>query len=108
MLYIPFKDTPSFFEQLTIEDEVYHFRFHWNWRGQYWVMDILDKDMVVIAAGTKIVKGIDLLQHIRHLAVPQGALYVIEEGDDYQRLEDGELGDVAQLVYLTEAERVAL
>ena len=57
MVQIPaFTDLPHYTEQVTIEDQVFTFRFQWNAREGYWYVHLLDEEEgQVIAGGQKII-----------------------------------------------------
>ena len=55
MVVIPFKDLPSFTQEIALSGVSYIFEFNWNYRGQYWSMSIYNRDRVPIVLGVKLV-----------------------------------------------------
>lgn len=102
---LPFDNTLSnFSEQLTLENELYTFEFIWNERAEQWDMSILDIDQVSIVEGIKLVLNYDLFDQYPGRGLPPGALFAIDTTGDEKRITRDNIGDVVQLMYLTEAE----
>jgi len=107
MLTIPWSDFPSFSQECTLDGVVYRFRFKWNYRGQYWTMDLHDRDQNPILLGVKLVVRFDLVKHYPGRAVPPGVFVVTDPKGEIDRVEEGDMGVNTQLTYFTEAEAEA-
>jgi len=107
-LTIPVDNTAAYTQELTIEENVYRFSFHWNSRGSFWSMDLLDLELSPLVMGVKLVVAFDLLAPYRYLDIPQGAFVVTDPADTYAELGRDDLGARSQLIYLTEDEIAAV
>ena len=110
MQQIPFIDYPCFSEDIALEGVSYTFEFTWNARGEFWTMAIYNSEKTLVVSGIKLVLKYDLLKGRHHLAVPTGALYVIDPSEGTVKIayQDFINTRALMLVYLTEAENVAL
>jgi hypothetical protein len=54
-------------------------KFQYVAATERWVMTLSDLSGVVILAGVTVVPGVDLLLPFKHLALPQGQLFVISK-----------------------------
>lgn len=108
MEQIPTFDTASFSEEVTLDDEQFRLAFHYNTRGDFWVMDIMDRDSNPLAMGIKVVASHELIRRYRYKAIPPGALSTADPADSYLRVGRDDLPNRVALVYLTEAEHAAL
>ena len=106
---VPMFDTASFTEEVTLGDTPYRFRFHWNYRGQFWVLDILDRDDNLLVAGIKIVASYEVIRRYGYRGIPQGALISSNTTEPYARLlRDSFVSGETSLVYFTEDEYAAI
>jgi Domain of unknown function (DUF6983) len=105
---VPFFSTASFSEEVTLDDTPYRLEFHWNYRGQYWTMDIHDRDGNALVEGVKVVVSYGLSRRFRWTGSPPGELTVVKPPAPYERIGRLDMGDVARLLYTTGAELAAL
>lgn len=75
---IPFKPFPNFFEEITLNNVPYIFSFYWNNRGEFWTMDITDREKNEIIRGVKLVNNYELLEMFSNDKLPDGKLWVID------------------------------
>ena len=60
MQIIPFKEPSQWQEQIELGSQTFVLSFSWNAMNEYWVMDILTRDLVPIILGIKVVANYDL------------------------------------------------
>ena len=103
---IPFSTYPSYSKDIVLEGIKYRFMFQWNNRAEAWSMSILTTDNVAILSGVKLVLNYDLLQIHRHLAVPQGKLFVVDLSNNETKIAYDDFTNERglQLVYFLEGE----
>ncbi len=87
--------------RVELEGELYNFRVTYNERLAVWGLDISDVDAVELASGVLLVVGADLLNPY-NLGI--GGLFVAEVGTTGGDADADNLGDVYQLIHLTEQE----
>lgn len=95
-------------QEIVLEDNVYIIDLHWNTRGEFWVLDIYSAAEELLVAGIKLVLGSGLLQHHTSSKLPRGELLVVDTSSTLARIAKSDLGSSALLVYLTEAETLAI
>jgi hypothetical protein len=101
-LIIPFFETPSFQEEVTLDGIVYSLIISWNSLGAFWVLSIFDRDLNPIILGIKLVLNYELFKMHPKLNSPKGELYVIDikEGSGTISFEDLTSNGRCQLVYV--------
>jgi len=104
MIAIPFQDSPSFTEEVTIDGVVYLFEFNWNSRGEFWSMSIYDRDQNPLVLGIRMVIFHELIGQFVDRGLPPGELYVIDPSEDMTELEQDDLLSRAYLLYFEEDE----
>lgn len=105
MRILPFKDFPSFTEEITLEGIPYVFRFDWNSRGQFWTMDIYDREENSLILGKKLVLFYELLRQYPDRGLPLGELYVIDPAlNNFTPIKQDDFQDRLYLVYFEEEE----
>lgn len=62
----------------TLDGVPYRFRFRYARETDRWTLSIFDSAGTLIAAGIRIVLGVDLLGQLHHLAVPPGQLFAYD------------------------------
>ena len=101
---IPFKNFPSFLENVILDDTVLNFRFLWNGRDLAWYMDILDSVNDPILSGIKVVNGWELITKYTDIRLPQGAILVVSSIGDREVIGRDGMVDNYSLIYFTEEE----
>ena len=104
MVVIPFRQFPSFTEEIILDDASYRFAFKFNDRGQYWTMTILNPSLEVLVAGLKIVLSYGLTTDLNKENLPKGDFMAAALDPQQQTIAQEDLGDSVQLVYITEDE----
>ncbi len=100
-LVIPFFDSSSFQEEVTLEGVVFSFLFSWNTYGGFWVLHIFDRDLNPVVLGIRLVLNYELLGIHPGVDMPKGTLYVIDikDGPDDISYEDLASNGRCQVVY---------
>ena len=62
MVTLPWQNSPDFIEEVTLEDTPYLFRFTFNSRGNFWTMDIDDREQNELISGVRLVLDQELLR----------------------------------------------
>ncbi len=101
---IPFKDFPSFIQNITLDNTVLNFKFIWNGRDEAWYMDISDSVNDPILSGIKIVNSWELITRFTDIRLPQGGLFVVSLRNDELVIGRDDMLDNYSLVYFTEEE----
>lgn len=105
MNVIPHISNQPFFTELVTLDRVsYKLKFTWNHRCEFWSLDVLDSADNILIAGVKIVLDFDILRRYSKTELPHGVLLAIREGLGLDNLKFDELGNNANIIYITEAE----
>ncbi len=104
MVKLPFPGSPSFTEEITLEDRPYRFRFDWNYTGNYWSMMISDRELNVLVAGIKIVPAYELIADFPGRNLPPGELYAIDTTGEVRKIGRNDIGDRVQLIYVESTE----
>tara|TARA_R100001480_G_C4631728_1_gene168022 strand:- start:235 stop:564 length:330 start_codon:yes stop_codon:yes gene_type:complete len=105
MITIPFQDSPDFLEEITLENTPYVLRFTFNSRGNFWTMDILDRDENDLINGVRLLLGVEFLRQHPDIGLPLGMMFVIDETGDTTPIQQGDfLSERVKLTYATEAE----
>lgn len=104
MVTIPFAEFPAFTEEINLDNNPYRFSFNWNTRGEYWSLSTLDRDLVQLLSGIKLVMDFELLRRFPGRNTPPGELYVIDPSGQLDRVSRDDFQDKVSLVYMTEAE----
>ena len=100
---IPWQDSADFQFEVSLDRFVYMMRLRWNDAAQSWALDLFTRSKTPLVLGTRLVASADLLRLYTGDFTLPGALFVIGEPS----LEAFVSGS-ASLVYLTEAEVLAL
>lgn len=109
MVTIPIQDAPDFIETVTLDGKPYTFRFRFNYRQQYWSLEIATPAGEILLAGVKLVCNWELIGMYPGRGLPPGYLAVIDPTSETGHPVNREtLGKEVQLIYMTEAERAAL
>lgn len=77
-MIIPFFNDPCFSEDVTLDGVPYHLRFHWNTRGDFWALDIYDRDLNPIVGGIKLMNNYELFLNHPDRNLPPGKLLVVD------------------------------
>lgn len=107
MVAIPFSDTASFTQEVTLDGTPFNLKLVFNTRGEFWTLSISDVENVVIVSGIKLVLDFALLTAYQHIvALPPGNLIVNDPSGNRDRPAFGDFtGDRGlELIYMTEEE----
>lgn len=102
---IPFKEFPSFIEEITLDNVPYRLFFNWNTRGEFWSLIFQDKENNDLAA-IKLVLEYELISNYPDYGLPPGNLYVVDTTDSTDKIGryDFVNNRALQLVYVPEDE----
>jgi hypothetical protein len=102
MIKIPFIKYPCFSEEIIIDNIPLRFSFNWNDRGEYWTLEILDANNIIIASGIKIVLEYPLIEYYPAFNIPRGEFLAIDPSGTIQRIsQDDFADDKIELLYFT-------
>ena len=105
MITLPWQNSASFKEEVTLEDVPYIFRFDFNSTGNFWIMGIADRDENDLLTGVKLVLGEEFLTQHPSRGLPPGMLFVIDETGNTAPIEQEDfITNRVKLTYATEAE----
>lgn len=105
---IPLRALPAYTLDVSLEGSAYKFRVKWNYRGQYYTLDVLTKEGVDIVAGMKLALNAQILLAHPGLGLPPGELFVVDTSGSNDVISEQDIEDRIDLVYLTEAELAAI
>jgi hypothetical protein len=109
MVTIPLRSLSKYTFGVTLEDVPYIMTVRWNVRGAYYTLDILSSDDVLLLGGIKLViNSGGLIRKFPRPGMPPGELLAIDAGNDNTPIVFGDLDERVELVYLTDAEYVAI
>jgi len=90
---------------MDLDQVTYQLTFQYNFRENFWYMDLADVNGNTIRTGFKLTVGYYLLNQYRGNAVPPGNFIVLNLANDATiPLNFDTFGQQYQLVYITEAE----
>lgn len=105
---IPLRNLAAYTFDVSLEGVAYKFRVKWNHRGQYYTLDILDKEESELVAGMKLALNAQLLRTHPGRGLPPGELFVIDVSGDTAVITQANIEDRVELIYRTEAELAAI
>jgi len=106
MIVIPFKDFPSFKEELTLDNIPYVLKFDWVSRGAFWLLSVYDREQNAILEGKKLVLNYEMFSQFTDRRLPPGRLYVVDSTyTNFEPLAQFDfLNERAYITYVDEAE----
>lgn len=105
MITIPVRAVAEYSIDVDLDNRPFTLIWKWNFRGQYWSVEFVTREDVLIHGAVKVVPDYDLLHNMRHIAeLPQGALMVIDTTESADAIVFADLGVRLQIIYITEAE----
>jgi len=109
---LPMQDLPAFEQDIVLENVPYKFSFHYNTRGRFWVISILNRARQPLLSGVKLVIGHPLTAQYIAREIPRGLFVVLDTNaqTENDRIERGDFTSGRNLVlsYMTEAEYAAI
>lgn len=88
MIYtIPFVDLPSFTEEITFGDTPYILTFNWNNRGEFWTLDIADREQNDLLTGMKLTNQNEIFRLFSTENLPRGSLYIVDNRNKFDNIE---------------------
>lgn len=93
----PYPDTT---QDVELDGVVYNLRIRWSQRAECWHMDIRDAEGDAILLGVKMVTLYPLLKNYRHLGVPAGEFFFVDNKDESARPTLEGMGDRFKLLYV--------
>jgi len=100
MYTIAFLDLPSFSIDVTLETTPYHFTFHWNSRGAFWVMNIDSFDLVRLVSGVQLVPNFSLLDKYPGRGLPPGLFIAADKRGNRFDITRDNMGVEVVLLYV--------
>jgi len=102
---IPFKDLPSFIEEVTLDNTPYVLKFDYNSRVEAWYISFNNREQTPIVTGIKMVLFHELISEYPDRGLPPGELWVFDPtgGQNPPGREDFVNGRLV-LLYYTEEE----
>ena len=99
LLQIPLQNFGYYKQTIVLDKVPYVFVLKYNNAYDYYSLDILNIDGVLLIAGLKLVLGVDILTPYVNNLLPQGKLYCIAKNSNIERVsKDNILTDIA-LIY---------
>jgi hypothetical protein len=89
----------SFRETVELDGVPYTIWAKWNTAYEFWTIDILDLNEVVLVAGLKLVVGIELIRRFNDERLPPGNLVVVDVAGTTLRVARNDVGSNVQLMY---------
>lgn len=109
MLIIPTRnDLAAYTFQITLDGEIFIFAIRWNTEYEYWTFDILDFASNPLIVGVKMIINYPLIRRYVSDVLPKGEIVAVDGSSKLERIGRTDLGDVVQLIYVTQAEYDAL
>lgn len=108
MVVIPFSDFASFDQEVSLDLVPYRISFDYNVSYGFWTMTVKTRDLVVLAAGIKLVLYYDLFNQLPGRGLPPGRLFIVDTTDEIKKIDRDNIIDPLAIVYLEEAELDAI
>ncbi len=99
MQIIPFKEPSQWQQQIELGSQTFVLSFSWNAMNEYWVMDILTRDLVPIILGIKVVANYDLTAQYVTNGKPNGDIVCENIIGGQGKIQRYDMGDVTELIY---------
>lgn len=99
-------EVASYTQRTTLDGREYVLTFDWNGRAGHWFFSIADQDEDPILQGVKVVLGWNLLDGVRDVRRPPGAIVAVDLTGSGEPPGRTELGGRVELVYY-DAEELA-
>ena len=106
MQIIPFKEPSQWQEQIELGSQTYVLSFSWNAMNEYWVMDILTRDLAPIILGIKIVANYNLTNQFSANGKPAGDIVCANIIGERGKIQRNDMGEIAELIYYAQGEFV--
>ena len=90
----------NFSQKVEIENTKYVFRFFWNFRAEYWNIEIKDDFGDILLSGIKMVVNYDLMKFHAIDGLPKGSLILFDTLGTSKECEFKELGKRCILLYI--------
>lgn len=107
MVIIPFQNYSSFTEEVTLSDVSFVFSFHYNFRGDFWVMTISDRAQNILVGGIKVVSNFELIRRYIYTGIPNGYLTVINNAGTSVRISVDDLANEFFNIVYADASEIA-
>lgn len=105
MITIPFTEFPNFTEDIVLDGVGYRFSFLWSERAQAWTLSIRDLSDAPLLEGIPITLNQDITAQWRHLAIPQGEMWVVDPSETLGSIgRDDIFSGTVEIVYIPVAE----
>lgn len=104
MQIIPFKEPAQWQQQIELDSQTFVLSFRWNAMNEYWVMDILTRDLDPIILGIKIVCNYDLTAQYATDGKPKGDIVCENIIGGQGKIQRFDIGAIAELIYYTQGE----
>lgn len=82
---IPFRDLPSWIEEVTLDNVPYILKFVWNSRGSYWTIGFYNLEQNPLILGIKMIIAYELISRYPDRDLPPGELYVVDPTLNYEK-----------------------
>ncbi len=99
MQIIPFKEPSQWQEQIELDSQTFILSFSWNAMNEYWVMDILTRDLVPLILGIKVVANYDLTAQYVVNNKPSGDIVCENIIGGQGKIQRYDMGEVTELIY---------
>lgn len=99
MQIIPFKEPSQWQEQIELGNQTFVLSFSWNAMNEYWVMDILTRDLVPLILGIKVVANYDLTAQYVTNGKPRGDIVCENIIGGQGKIQRYDMGEVTELIY---------
>ena len=99
MQIIPFKEPSQWQEQIELDNQTFILSFSWNAMNEYWVMDILTRDLIPIILGIKVVANYDLTTQYVVNNKPLGDIVCENIIGGQGKIQRYDMGEVTELIY---------
>jgi hypothetical protein len=104
MQIIPFKEPAQWQQQIELDSQTFILSFRWNAMNEYWVMDILTRDLVPIILGIKVVANYNLTAQYIADGQPNGDIVCENIIGGQGKIQRFDMGAVAELIYYSQGE----
>jgi len=97
---IPWRDSPDFTQTVRLSGKIYGIRGRWNTVHEFWTIDLFDNNGNALLLGQKLVLNTDILARYNNPLLPPGKIYVIDTGNEAQKIERIGRNDIGVTVFL--------
>lgn len=99
-----FNEHSNFSQEVTLDNITYRLEFVYNERRERWTMSFFDTEQNALVCGISLTLGYNLIDQYPAHSLPPGEMYIIDTTENEIKPTRENMGEILDLVYISEAE----